>query len=328
MLERPAPLLEPFLGVRHARGQILGQQFQRASSHAQAVAHKGRQPARVLQGVVEQQAHPFRAQGQAQVRQQRLQARPSQIAGQGSLGRDGKHCRRAHQPRQVPPRKLGRFFQLGVVEQIGLADHEDQAIATRTQDAFFNEAAFGSREDLGGVEQKQRRIGPWHVAIGDVCALFIDVVHPWGVDQGDLLAQQGRRMLDLDVRKGFVRSLGARHGQPLRQLVQVDGLALAVFEHSLGRGLLAVPYKRQDRRGGRDTHRQEGLARGLRWTGVHRPGVVQGQQSIDEGRLAVVELAQHDEREAPLVELGDAHLTNVVGRGFQPGSGRQVCQAT
>ncbi len=277
--------------------------------------------------MVEQQAHPLRTQGQTQVRQQRLQARARQVAGQGSLGRDREHRRRVHDPRQVAPRELGRLFQLCVVEQIGLADHEHQPIATGAQDAFLDEAAFGSREDLRGVQQEQGRIGTRYVAIGDVRALFIDVVDPRRVYDCDLLAQERRRVLDIDMRQGFVGRLRTCHGQPIRQLGRVDGLAPAVFEHSLGRGPLAVTDQCQHRGGGRDPHRQQGLGRRLRGAGVRRPGIVEGKQGIDEGRLAVVELAQHDQREAPLVELCDAHLANVVGRGLESGRGRHVGQA-
>jgi len=45
----------------------------------------------------------------------------------------------------VPARELHRLRQLGIVEQVGLGDHEDQPVARRTQDALLQETAAPRR---------------------------------------------------------------------------------------------------------------------------------------------------------------------------------------
>jgi hypothetical protein len=71
----------------------------------------------------------------------------------------------------------------------------------------------------------------------------------------------------------------------------------------VGLQLLAVLDVGQHGGGGGDPHGQDGLA----------------QERVDEGRLAVVELAQHHDREALLLQLGQADVADVALGGGEAG---------
>ena len=211
----------------------------------QALADERRQPRRVRERVVEQQPPALVRDGGTERAHERVQPGAGPIAGERLLGGHREDPGLGRDRRQVVAREAERLGQLGVVEQVGLRDHEDQPIARRAQDALLQELALRRGQDLRRVEQKHRRVRARQVSVGDVGPLLVDVVDARRVDDRQPVGQQRRRVGDLDVvdgaggllvHLGRLRRLRARAllvslGQPfdgdvIRQRRQVDREAL------------------------------------------------------------------------------------------------------
>ena len=115
------------------------------------------------------------------------------------LAADREDDRVLHQRRELVLRVGERLALLLGREQIPLGDDEDDLVARRLEELVVQEDALALLEDLPGVEQEEHRVGARDVAVRDVGALEREVVHAWRVDEEDALAQERRRVADLEV---------------------------------------------------------------------------------------------------------------------------------
>ena len=192
------------------------------------------------------------------------------------------------------------FRLLGLVPDIALRDDEDDLVARLPEELFVEEDALALLQRLAGVEQEEHRVRPGDVAVGDVRPLEREVVDAWGIDEGDPLAEELGGIADLEV-----LDLGRRRGRragggPDRvqgrllaadaeelHLLERERDALAGLVDDRGARLLLVLQVVDDGGGRRDADGQDARA----------------EQRVHEGRLAVVEFADHDEVEAIGLEL-------------------------
>ena len=179
-------------------------------------------------------------------------------------------------------------------QHVHLAEDEDQPIARALEHAAAQELALAVLERLAGVEQEHDGIGARHVAVGDLGALLVEIVDARGIDEDDVVLEQLARIAELDVRD--LAGAAAGDGDPLLELARIEVLALAGGQHD-ARGRVRRPHDVVDRRGRRrDAGRQD----------------VGAEHRVHERRLAVVELAEHDEVEPLGLELGDPRGADVA----------------
>ncbi len=304
--------VEPGLDVGHALGQLLQAQVEALALDPQVGADVADGAGPVGDGVVQQHPPALIGEVGAQELEEGRHAALLLVPLQKAPRADGEDHRVLHQLGQVLVGEGRSLLELRRVEQILLAQHEDQLVPGAPHQPLLNERALGALEHLGAVEQEEHRVGARDVAVGDLGPRLVDVVDPRRVHQRDLVAQDLRRVAQLDV----ADPLGARAFQRdvVGQLLRVDLLGAAVAQHRPGAGLLAEDDVVDGGGGGGDPHRQQRLP----------------QQRVDEGALAVVELAQHDQVEAVLGQLGQPHAGDVclqrahphvpgkLGQGSQP----------
>ena len=157
--------------------QLGHRQLQRAPVDRQALADERREPASRRRARCRAAAAAARAPTVApRCRDERLQPRPARSPASARFADTGKIAGSGTIAARCWRAKRQRLGQLGLVEQVGLGDHEDQPVARRAQDALLEELPLGRGQDLRRVEQEHRRVGARQVAVGDVGALLVDVV--------------------------------------------------------------------------------------------------------------------------------------------------------
>jgi len=181
------------------------------------------------------------------------------------------------------------------VQQVHLAEHEDQAILGRLEDAAAQKLALAILERLPCIEQEHDGIGARHVAVRDLRALLVEIVDARGIDQHDVVDQQVARVAELDIRD-FTR-VATGDGDPFFERGRIEELALTRGQDDARRGVRRVHHV-IDRCGRRcDAGRQD----------------IETEQRVHERRLAVVELAEHDEVEPLRLELGNPGGADIAG---------------
>ena len=201
-----------------------------------------------------------------------------------------------------------RFGQLFFVEEIRFGHHEQQPIARRSQDPLLEKLPLRRGQDLGGIEQEDGGVGAGQIPVGDFGPLLVDVVDARGIDDGEVILQQRRGVGELHVVDAV--ALLALDGQPIGEAGGRDGAALAGFGDRGGLRLGPVADVREQRGGGRDAGRQHGRA----------------EERVDEGRFAVIELAEDDDGVTLVVELGQTDIADVAIDEGQPRPRRQLAE--